>query len=263
MPALGLLERALARDPEGLAAVRDVVDEVFVGQATEPETLAGLCDDAFAVFSSLGIRHFHRRPTIWDVDERANVNVVDVADAAGVERFVFTSLFHGDELRDQLPVAEARERVVDRLHSTAMKVTVLRPSGFFNDMSEMFEMARRGRVWVVGDGKTPLNPIHGADIAAEVVAALDTASPPESVPLGGPDVLSMEAIAELAFEVLGKPGKVSHLPPALLRGMATIAKPFNENAATFLRMFALVDGDLSLAPPHGTHHLVDHFRALA
>ena len=36
--------RALVRRPEGLGEARQACDDVFVGQATQPETLAGLCD---------------------------------------------------------------------------------------------------------------------------------------------------------------------------------------------------------------------------
>jgi uncharacterized protein YbjT (DUF2867 family) len=44
--------RALARNPERLAepgpflspAVQDQIDDLFVGEVTKPETLAGLCD---------------------------------------------------------------------------------------------------------------------------------------------------------------------------------------------------------------------------
>jgi uncharacterized protein YbjT (DUF2867 family) len=54
---------ALARNPERLAepgpflapAVRDQIDDLFVGEVTRPETLAGLCDGIDVVFSSVGL----------------------------------------------------------------------------------------------------------------------------------------------------------------------------------------------------------------
>jgi len=59
----GYWVRALARKPERLAepgpflapAVRDQIDDLFVGQVTQPETLAGLCDGIDVVFSSVGM----------------------------------------------------------------------------------------------------------------------------------------------------------------------------------------------------------------
>src|SRR5690606_32765832 len=107
------------------------------------------------------------------------------------------------------------------------------------------------------------NPIHGADIAAEVVAAIAAEEPPSSVPLGGPDLLSMNEIAELAFAALGKPPRVSHLPASLLRGAAALTRPFNENAAAFLHMFSLVDEGFEPPPLQGSHHLDAHFQNLS
>ncbi|MCP5118557.1 MAG: NAD(P)H-binding protein, partial [bacterium] len=55
--------RALARNPDKLSeegqflepAVRDRVDDLFIGEATRPETLSGLCEGVDAAISSLGI----------------------------------------------------------------------------------------------------------------------------------------------------------------------------------------------------------------
>ena len=167
----GYWVRALARD-EARLAVRDACDDVFVGEATKPSTLSGAMDGIDVVFSSIGLRSFSRKPTIWDVDCQANLNLVELAERAGVRDFAFASLFRGDELRSQLAVAEARERVVDALRASKMRATVVRPNGFFNDMREMFDMAKRGRVWLVGSGAGRFNPIHGADLATATAEAI-------------------------------------------------------------------------------------------
>ncbi len=68
--------RALARNPEKLEetgpflepAVKDQIDEVFVGQVTKPETLHGLCDGIDIIFSSIGITRQKDRLTYRDVD---------------------------------------------------------------------------------------------------------------------------------------------------------------------------------------------------
>ena len=59
----GYWVRALARNPKKLEkngpflepAVRDQVDEVFVGEVTKLETLNGVCDGIDIIFSSIGI----------------------------------------------------------------------------------------------------------------------------------------------------------------------------------------------------------------
>jgi uncharacterized protein YbjT (DUF2867 family) len=234
---------------------------VFVGEVTKPETLRGLCDDIDVVFSSIGIRHLRRRPTIWDVDCQGNLNLIAAAEQAGVADFIFLSVLHGPEMRRTVPVAEARERVVDALARTKLHWAVLRPTGFFNDMKEFFAMARAGRVWLVGDGRARVNPIHGADIAAHVVDLLEEGyETGHARDLGGPDTFSLREIGELAFRMLGRPPRFGRIPVSLLRAAATLSKPFNQDVAAIVAMFAMLGSADGTAPESGTHHLEDWYR---
>jgi uncharacterized protein YbjT (DUF2867 family) len=256
--------RALARDASRLGRAASSCDEVRVAEATRPETLAGVFDGVDVAFSSIGVRHLHRHPSIWEVDWQANVNLVEAARAAGVRRFVFVSILDGERLRRELPVAEARERVVDALRESGMGWTVLRPTGFFDDMGEIFDMARRGRVYLVGDGRARINPIHAADIADQVVAHLrDPGAPDEAFALGGPEVFSLLEIGELAFGIAGTKPHFTHVPVGVLHAAATLASPFNVDASTFLRMMAIMGERDAVAPPMGARRLEDFFHERA
>lgn len=253
--------RALVRSASRFGAARDEVDDVFEGQATEPRSLGGLCDGIDVVVSSLGNRTLERKPDCWDVDYRANLNLVEAARAAGVKQFVFVSVLHGERARSFVPQIEARERVVDALKAGEMPWTVIRPSGFFNDMSEVLDMASRGTAWVVGDGNDPFNPVHGADLAEVCVDAIaNEGAYGKEIPVGGPDVLTMRQIAEAAFAALGKKPKIRALPLWALKGAATVIRPFNVNVASLLFMFTAFSGGDAVTDKHGTHHLADFFR---
>lgn len=251
--------RALVRDATRLGEAADACDEVFVGHPTDPATLDGLFDGADAAFSSIGTRSFKRRPSFRDVDERANLHLVDAAERAGVGRFVFVSILGGAELRDSSPLIEARERVVDRLRAGTMTTTVVRPTGFFNDMDAFRQMAERGRVWLIGDDRTRINPIHGADLAEvvrEAVASDDTTDRN----VGGPDVLTQAEIATCAFAATGGGSvKVSRVPSGVVRTIGRLIGPVNPNAGANLRMFAVMGERDMVGHPVGTHHLADDF----
>ena len=45
----------------------------------------------------------------------------------------------------------------------------MRPNGFFSDMKDFLEMAKKGRVYLFGDGQFKLNPIDGKDLAVVCV----------------------------------------------------------------------------------------------
>jgi len=81
------------------------------------------------------------------------------------------------------------------------------------------------------------------------------------VPAGGPDVLTHEAIARLAFDALQRPARVSHLPDAVRRG-ALAATRWLPGQWTGPAEFFLARMGLDLvAPALGQRTLAEHFRA--
>jgi len=259
----GYRVRALARDPVRLGEVRPLCDEVFVGHATRPETLAGLCDGVDVVFSSLGIRSFKRRPTFWEVDYRGNLNIVERARAAGVGHVIFISVARAEELRGRYVMVEARERVADAIRTSGLRYTIVRPTGYFNDMADYFAMARRGTAWIIGDGQGKINPIHGADLAEEAVRAIvDSTLWNTGEDVGGPETFTLRQIAGLAFTGLGRAPRIRSFPPAVLRAAAALVRPVNGNVAALMRVVALFGQMDFVGAPRGSHTLRAYFEQL-
>lgn len=264
--ARGHRVRALVRgDASRLGELLSLGAEPFVGEATRPETLAGLCDGAAAVFSSLGKHDLERRPTTREVDLLANQAVLAEAIRAQVGHFVFVSVIHGPRLRDEGNAGAAcREQVVDDLVASGLPWTVLRPTGFFNDMGDFFKMAAAGTGWLVGDGSVQMNPIHGADLAAEAVRCLeDPAERGQAHDVGGPDVLSWRRIQEMAFEALGRPPRLRRAPAWLLGAGSAVVRPFNPMVGDLLHAVRRLSAWGAVGRPVGTHHLADFFAELA
>lgn len=261
---LGYPVRALARDPARLAAEREKGVEIFAGQVTQAETLAGLCDGISTVVSTLGVRSLAPRPTPWEVDYEGNLNVLTAAKAAGVQHFIFVGVLHGRAWRASIPVLEPRERFIDTLSQSGLPWTVLRPPGAFNDMELIFRQARRGRVFLIGTGEARINPIHATDIAREVARALaDTDMREKTYDIGGPEVFTYAQIAQMAFEALKTKPHITHIAPWLLDGLAWTLKPFNSNAAGFLRFFRKVTTTDMTAALTGQEYLSNFFAQLA
>lgn len=256
----GYRVRALVRSESRLGGAKPFCDEIFVGEATKPETLAGLCQGADFIISSLGNRTLSRKPDCFDVDFRGNMNILAKAQEAGVSQFIFISVLGGDRFRSQVPQFEARERVVDALRAGTVPWTVIRPSGFFNDMMEIFNMARQGRAWITGGGGR-FNPIHGADLAEVCInAAGNVDSCGKEIPAGGPDCLSMYDVVQLAYNAIGKKPKISSIPKIVLKTAGKMIRPFNINLASLILMMSiLAEGDWC-CDPYGTHRLKDFFK---
>jgi uncharacterized protein YbjT (DUF2867 family) len=71
--------RALVRDAGRAARLVDAGAQLFVGEATRPETLGGLCDGTHWVFSSLRITRQRDGLTYQGVDFGATKAILDLA----------------------------------------------------------------------------------------------------------------------------------------------------------------------------------------
>ncbi|TCO60892.1 SDR family oxidoreductase [Actinocrispum wychmicini] len=260
----GYRVRALARDPRRLAPVRDACDEVFTGEATRPGTLDGLCDGVDVIVSSIGLRTLRSRPTPEAVDLHANLNVLEQGLRAGVRRFIFVSVLHAVDMMESVPVLRPREEFIQRLKDSGLNWTVLRPTGAFNDMAEIFRFAQRGWGIVFGHGQYRINPVHPADIGQVVVNAItDPSLHNAEFGFGGPDTYTVAGIADLARRVLDRRQRMLHLPYWPVDALAAAVGPFNRNASGFLTFFRRALSRDMVGVPIGQHHLQDYFRALA
>lgn len=237
----GVPFRALTRDARRFVAATST-EEVFVGEATQRSSLRGACEGVDAVFSSIGIHSFDRKPTLWNVDYQANINLLEEAIAARVKHFIFVSVVHGPLMARMSPVAEAREMVARAILDSPLGCTIYRPTSFFNDMAEFVHAAQKRRtLWLLGDGQGRLNPLSSIDLGEDVVRILAAPLARRAIrSVGGPEVWTHRALAELAFEAVGRKPKIHSVPPAVLRGAATAIRPFHENAYGLLRFFEFV-----------------------
>lgn len=252
--------RALARSPEKLDHLKGSVDEVVDGEVTRPETLENICEGIDAVFSSIGITRQKDGLTFRDVDYQGNMNLLEAALRAGVRKFVYISVFNGPQLR-HLDIVAAHEDFVDELKTSGIDYAVLRPTGYFSDMGEFLEMARKGRVYLIGSGANRVNPIHGADLAARCSEAISGEQ--GEIDVGGPEVMKWNEVATLAFDVLGRPVKITHVPEWLMSSVVRLVRTFNRHQGELMAFFTTMAVTDVVAPATGIHTLEAHYRKLA
>ena len=185
------------------------VNDFFIGEITEGKSLSGLCENIDWVFTAVGITRQKDGLTYMDVDYQGNANLLNEAKQAGVHSFLYVSAIGGDKLR-HLKIFEAKERFVDELRASGLDYTIMRPNGFFSDMRDFLDMAKRGRVYLFGRGDFKLNPIHGEDLAKVCVDKISSEG--NEFTVGGPDILSQNELATIALEAWGKKPGIVHLP---------------------------------------------------
>lgn len=260
LKAAGHWVRALSRRAGAFDGASTRPDEVFVGQATRRETLDGLCDGIDYLFSALGQTRQKDKQSFWDVDYGANKTVLDLAVAAGVKQFLFISVIR-PEISLDLDVVAAREALVRDMEAAPIPHTVVRATGFFSDMGEFLEMAKGGRVWLVGNGAARINPVDGSDVARAAITAFGTDK--SEVEVGGPDVYTYAEIGALAFDVLGKRSRITRVPLWIVNAFLAVLRPISRRQyTTFAFLARMMQNDL-LGPCIGSRHLREAFRERA
>ena len=258
--ARGWQVRALARSANAAKRAGIKPDEVVVASATDPQQLRGIMEGAELVVSALGITRQRDGLSYWDVDYQANVNLLEEAIAADVKRFAYVHVLNAEAMTG-IPLVDAKNAFVERLIRSPIASTVVRPSGFFSDLEAFLDMAISGRIWLLGDGSLRLNPIHGADLAAAMAEAISDGR--DDIEIGGPDILSQAAVAELAFSAIGTDVRITRLPD-FLRRIAQYLAPrlLPKNVLGPLEFFLAAIGRDMVAEPYGSRRVVDHFSDL-
>ena len=264
----GYYVRVLTRSEERLfepgpftapALTRDDMDDVFVGEITDPSTLTGMLDGIDMVFSCVGISRQRDGLTFEQVDYQCNKNLIDLcksSDGTDVKRFTYVSM-QGAENIMQMAITQAHEKVVDDLKASGMEYRIVRPCGYFSDMGAIYDMAKKGRVFLVGKGLNLMSPIHGRDLG---IACAEIAEGDElEAEAGGPETMTQLEAAEMVFDVLGKTPKITVIPMWLARGLVKIVGVLSTQLGD-LADFIVTAGDIDgVGPVRGQTTLRSYF----
>jgi len=234
--------------------------DVIEANVTDVSSLTGCCDDIDVVISTVGITKQKDGLTYMDVDYNANLNILNEARKSGVKKFIYVSALNADKLT-HLKMCNAKEKFVEELQNSGMDHCIIRPNGFFSDMSEFLKMAKKGTVNLFGDGNFKMNPIHGADLAKVCVGAI--VSEEKEIEVGGPEVLTHNEIAEMAFNVLNKKPKIKYMPEWMRKAILGLTRTFT-SSKTYGPMeffFTVLAMDM-IAPKYGTHTLRSFFEEI-
>lgn len=235
-------------------------DNIVTAEATKPDTLKGVMKGVDLVVSALGITRQTDGLSYWDVDYQANRNLLREASASDVKHFAYVHVLNADRMAG-VPLVAAKSAFVSALQAADLGSTIIAPSGYFSDMEDFLGMARNGRVWLFGDGRLRINPIHGADLASAIFEAVDRKK--AWLDVGGPDVLTHCELAKLSFDTLGAKNRVTFLPDIFRRIALRLLPRFAPRHVAGPAQFFLTAFGMDMAgQPAGTRHLADHFRDL-
>ncbi|HHE07839.1 MAG TPA: SDR family oxidoreductase [Chlorobaculum parvum] len=264
----GYWVRALVRDAKKAKkpgkhlepAVAGLADEIVVAEATKPQTLAGVCDGVEIVFSSLGMTRPDFVHSSFDVDYKANLNILREAQKAKVRKFVYVSVFNADKMME-IENIQAHEKFVDELHASGLEYAVVRPTGYFSDMAQFLSMARNGIMLSLGDGERKSNPIHGADLAKVCVDAAEGNT--TSIDVGGPEIFTYREVTKMAANVIKKSPFTISIPVWVADGLTAVTGLINRDIHEIALFASTVSKNDMVGPQYGTHKLQSFFEQMA
>ena len=252
--------KVLVRNPEKFKELKIKVNEIIIAEATDKSSLINCCNSVDVVISTIGITKQKDGLSYMDVDYQANLNLLDEAKTNGVRKFVYVSVFNAEKIKN-LKGVQAKVKFEKELKDSGLDYSIIYPNGFFSDMTEFYNMAKKGRIYLLGDGNQKANPIHGEDLAKVCVSAIEGIE--KEIEVGGPETLTQNEIANLAFDAVGKSPKISHIPDWMRKIILKIAKLFM-NSKNFgpVEFFMNVMAIEMVAPEHGNHTLKHYFSEL-
>jgi uncharacterized protein YbjT (DUF2867 family) len=248
--------RALVRATsakEKLEALRSGGAELCVGDLKDPLSLSSACRGVDAIVSTASSTLSRQAgDSIESVDAAGQLNLVNVAKAAGIARFVFVSFRPPRAI--SYPLADAKRQVEEAI--ATLNFTIIQASWFMEvwlSPALGFDYPNR-TARIYGPGASPISWVSFRDVAAMCALALRSpAADRRTIEFGGPEALSPLQVVARFEEIGGRPFQLEHVPEQALRAQFDAATdPMQKTFAGL--MLGYVYGDvIDMAP------IVDQF----
>ncbi len=212
--------RALVRatsSKERIDTLRSCGVEIFVGDLKDSNSIISLCQGVNAVISTASSTLSRQAgDSIESVDAAGQMNLVNVAKAANVDRFVFLSFRRSPGVR--FPLGEAKREVEKAI--TSMNFTVIQASWFMEvwlSPALGFDYTNR-TARIYGPGTSPVSWVSFRDVAEMCTLALrKPAAMRQTIEFGGPEAIGLLEVVARFEKIGGRSFHIDHIPETALR----------------------------------------------
>ncbi len=216
--------RAFVRLTSNYDNLEDRGAEIFIGDLREERDIAKACQGVKYIISSHG-----SGSEAQALDYRANIELIDRAKENQVEHFVFISVLGVDRAYQDSPTFKAKREVEKYLIRSGLNYTILRPSGFANNLIPLAERFRdTGFYLLIGSNQNRSSIVSTDDLARIALASVTTEAAKNQIfAVGGPDILKREDIPHIFSRLFKKEPIIINPPLMVLDGMRSILGLFN------------------------------------
>jgi NADH dehydrogenase len=220
--------------------------EVVTGHLLDADALAAACQRARRIIHLAAPIHEGRDAMVERVHREGMALLLEGARAARVERFLMVSPL-GTGSSSGLSFLRSRGWAEDQLRESGVPFVILQSSLMFGLgdrlISGMIRLLQRtGLLLIPGTGKTMLQPIWVGDVVSCLVRALqDEEALDRTIPIGGPQHLSYEEIADQVGKMLNIPRVKVHLSRRAVAWMARLLESLGLNPFLGYRHLELLE----------------------
>jgi NADH dehydrogenase len=220
--------RCLVRDPRRLGAERVRV-QIALGDLADPPSFRNALRGVDTVVHLAASIRDRPEGSIEELNGIATWRLVEAAQRAGVERFVFFSAL-GASTHHRARFQRAKALAERAVRAAELESVIFAPSIIYAPGDPWLTLLSRLALLPVmplsGRGRALFQPIWADDVADCVMTALQRG--PARYELAGPETLSHDAIVRLALRSFGRKRQVVHVPTPIvsrtLRAVEAIAK---------------------------------------
>ena len=193
--------------------------------ATNPETLKGICDGVDTVITTMGLTTSSTRFTAYDIDYQGNLNLYNEAKKANVRKFNYISVISCDEPgAEKVPMLHAKYMLEQEIKKGDMSYVIYRPTGYFYDIAKVFKpYVDKGEMQLLkGYHGVKANVVDCPDFAKFIVEHMDDTNVTYNV--GGKETYTYEEMAKMCFRAAGKPIIIKDSPIWMFSILANLPK---------------------------------------
>ena len=230
--------RAFVRLSSHFGELEDRGAKIFIGDLKQQRDITKACREVKYIIST------HGGGDAQAIDYRANIDLIDRAIAEGVEHFVYISVLGVDRGYQDSTTFKAKREVEKYLIESGLNYTILRPSGFANNIVPLAERFRdTGVYFSIGDQKNRSSIVSTDDLAKIAIAATEIEAAKDRVfAVGGPDVLKREDIPRIFARLFNKEPIIINPPlqifDAIRMGIGSINPDLNKSLGTLRTLLA-------------------------
>lgn len=198
--------------------------EIFIGDLKQDKDIEKACQGVKYIISTHG-----SGKDVQALEYRANIELIDQAKKNGVEHFVYISVLGADQEYEDSPVFKAKKQVEKYLIKSGLNYTILRPSGFANNLLPLAERFREtGLYLLIGDPNHRSSIVSTDDLAKIAIDSVSVEGAKNKIlPVGGPEIIKRGEIAQIFSRIFKKEPIIINPPLTVFDAIRTGIGFFN------------------------------------